>query len=208
MSSFRPSPAATSRQNSRASSRPVSRVSSQRIKSPNQTVPPFNSDTVKTPTVYSPGLLASTASSRAKSISPHSPAPSPSPSTAPGDRNFSISSVDPNDPAGTVRRFNRLLNKPHTSKTYRTKADIEDALKRLRRYILAEGVPTELVSDSQNSTSREILMTFICNQDPSLRPRIWKIFLQVDTVDAAAYIRYVRKGPCPVREKIRNDTFR
>jgi len=115
--------------------------------------------------------------------------------------------VDPNDPAGTVHRFNRLLNKPHTSKVYRTKADIEDALKRLRRYILAEGIPTELVSESQTDASGKSYEVD-CDQDPSLRPRIWKILLQVDTVDAAAYIHYVRKGPCPVREKIRNDTFR
>jgi hypothetical protein len=150
MSFFRSSSTTTGPRNS---SQPVSRVSSQRVRSPNPTVPPLNFDTMKTPTAPSMGLLASTASSRAKSISPnYSSAPSPSPSTAPRDRKFSICSVDPNDPNdpnGTVRRFNRLLNKPHTSKIYRTKADIEDALKRLRRYILAEGIPTELVSDSQ-----------------------------------------------------------
>ncbi len=152
MSFFRPPTAATGSRNSQGSSRPVSRVSSQRIKSPNPTVPPLNFDVMKTPTVHSSGLLASTASSRAKSISPnYSQAPSPSPSTAPGDRKFSMCSVDPNDPEGTVHRFRRLLNKPHTSKIYRSKADIEDALKRLRRYILAEGIPTDLVSVSQKT---------------------------------------------------------
>jgi hypothetical protein len=160
MSSVLSSSAATGRRNSQVSSHPISRVSSQRVKSPNLTVPPFNFDTVKPPTVQSPGLLASTASSRAKSISPHSSAPSPSPSTAPSARNFSNSSMDPNDPDGTVHRFNRLLNKPHTSKIYRSKADIEDALNRLRRYILAEGIPTELVSGSQQSNPQENLMTF------------------------------------------------
>ena len=209
MSFFRPSTAATGSRNSQGSSQPVSRVSSQRIKSPNPTVSPLNFDTMKTPTVHSSGLLASTASSRAKSISPnYSAAPSPSPSTAPGDRKFSFCSVDPNDPDGTVRRFHRLLNKPHTSKIYRSKADIEDALKRLRRYILAEGIPTELVSVSQKTGASRKSYDIDCDQDPSLRPRIWKILLQVDTVDTATYIRYVRKGPCPVREKIRNDTFR
>jgi len=162
MSFFRSSSNATGPRNSQGSSRPVSRVSSQRVKSPNPAVPPLNFDTMKTPTGHSMGLLASTASSRAKSISPnYSSAPSPSPSTGPSDRKFSICSVDPNDPDGTVRRFNRLLNKPHTSKIYRTKADIEDALKRLRRYILAEGIPTELVSDSQKLVLQENLMTLI-----------------------------------------------
>ena len=161
MSFFRPSPSANGQRNSQVSSRPVSRVSSQRIRSPNPILPPFNFDTM-----HSPGLLASTAASRAKSISPHSSAPSPAPSSAPRDRNLSIYSVDPNDPNGTVHRFNRLLNKPHTSKIYRTKADIEDALKRLRRYILAEGIPTELVSNPSKTEAKENLMTFIGTRIP------------------------------------------
>ena len=209
MSSFRPSQAATGPRNPQVARRPISRVPSQRVKSPKPTIPSFNFDSVKSPTVHSPGLLASTASSRAKSTSPNSSAPSPSPSSAPGDRRSSMWSVDQNDPDGTVHRFNRLLNKPHTSKIYRSKADIEDALKRLRKYILADGIPTELVSISQKIRFPQRKSYAVhCYQDPTLRPRIWKVLLQVDTVDVAAYIRYVRKGPCPVREKIRNDTFR
>ena len=159
MSFFRPSASTNGRRNSQVSSRPVSRVPSQRLRSPNSTTLTFNFDTV-----HSPGLLASTAASRAKSISPNSSTPSPAPSIVQGNRSLSICSVDPNDPDGTVYRFNRLLNKPHTSKIYRTKADIEEALKRLRRYILAEGIPTELVSGRQIrtlGTSYDIYVTRI-----------------------------------------------
>ena len=170
MSFFRSPSAVTGPRNSQATSRPVSRVPP---KSPNPTVSPLNFDTLRTPTVHSSSLLASTASSRAKSISPiNSSAPSPSPSTAPRDRKFSFCSVDPNDPDGTVHRFHRLLNKPHTSKIYRSKADIEDALKRLRRYILAEGIPADLVSDSQNQKLvfwENLMMLFVIRTLPFAR---------------------------------------
>jgi cell cycle arrest protein BUB2 len=45
-------------------------------------------------------------------------------------------------------------------------------------------------------------------QDPRLRPRIWKILLAVNEVSADTYLRYLARGPCDVREKIQNDTFR
>ena len=41
-----------------------------------------------------------------------------------------------------------------------------------------------------------------------LRPRIWKILLRVQDVSAEEFLKYVARGPCEVREKIRNDTFR
>jgi len=46
------------------------------------------------------------------------------------------------------------------------------------------------------------------SQDPTLRPRIWKILLRVGEVPADTFLGYVARGPCEVREKIRNDTFR
>lgn len=45
-------------------------------------------------------------------------------------------------------------------------------------------------------------------QDPTLRPRIWKILLRVHDLPAETFLQYVSRGPCEVREKIRNDTFR
>lgn len=44
--------------------------------------------------------------------------------------------------------------------------------------------------------------------DPTLRPRIWKILLRVQDISAEEFLDYVGRGPCEVREKIRNDTFR
>lgn len=46
------------------------------------------------------------------------------------------------------------------------------------------------------------------SQDPTLRPRIWKILLRVGEISADTFLEYVARGPCEVREKIRNDTFR
>ena len=45
-------------------------------------------------------------------------------------------------------------------------------------------------------------------QDPTLRPRVWKILLGVNNISADKYLRYVGRGPCEFKEKIRNDTFR
>jgi hypothetical protein len=51
--------------------------------------------------------------------------------------------------------------------------------------------------------------TFIFGlQDPTLRYRIWKILLRVNDLPAETFLEYVARGPCEVREKIRNDTFR
>ncbi|KAG8839693.1 hypothetical protein FRC18_008413 [Serendipita sp. 400] len=67
---------------------------------------------------------------------------------------------------------------------------VKEDLKRLRRLILADGIPTKV--------------------DPSLRPRIWKILLQIPKIDGEAYLELIRRGPCgsALKEKIRNDTFR
>jgi cell cycle arrest protein BUB2 len=46
------------------------------------------------------------------------------------------------------------------------------------------------------------------NQDATLRPKIWKVLLGATDISADTYLNYVGRGPCEVREKIRNDTFR
>jgi len=66
--------------------------------------------------------------------------------------------------------------------------DPEESLRRLSNLILVNGIPAKA--------------------DASLRPRIWKILLQVNELRPDAYLSYVEKGPYEVREKIRNDTFR
>ncbi|KAJ3864482.1 MAG: bub2 protein [Lentinula lateritia] len=92
--------------------------------------------------------------------------------------------------ATTAHSFNKILSKPkYSSKSRSSGVDDDDSnLKKLRRMILVEGIPSSV--------------------DPTLRPRIWKILLRVNDISASSYLQYVSRGPCEVREKIRNDTFR
>lgn len=87
----------------------------------------------------------------------------------------------------TARSFNKILALPRSSKV-RSAADLHEAVKKLRRLILVDGIPSAT--------------------DPTLRPRIWKILLGVTELPASTFLEYVSRGPCEVREKIRNDTFR
>jgi len=89
--------------------------------------------------------------------------------------------------AATAHSFNKLLSQPKAASKSRA-GETDDGTKKLRRMILVEGIPSAV--------------------DPTLRPRIWKILLRVNELPAEAYLRYVSRGPCQVREKIRNDTFR
>ncbi|RPD66373.1 bub2 protein [Lentinus tigrinus ALCF2SS1-7] len=90
--------------------------------------------------------------------------------------------------AATAHSFNKILNMFKSASKARTAADMEEATKKLRRLILVDGIPSAA--------------------DPTLRPRIWKVLLRVREVSAESFLEYVGRGPCEVREKIRNDTFR
>ncbi|EJD39810.1 hypothetical protein AURDEDRAFT_139184 [Auricularia subglabra TFB-10046 SS5] len=68
-----------------------------------------------------------------------------------------------------------------------TAQDIKEGVKKLRRLILVEGVRSD--------------------EDPTLRPRIWKILLGVDDLAADKYLAFVAREPSDFRHKIRNDTF-
>ncbi|OJA17846.1 hypothetical protein AZE42_03318 [Rhizopogon vesiculosus] len=96
-------------------------------------------------------------------------------------------SSSPQSSAATAHSFNKILNQPRSSKSKRS-GDVDEGTKKLRRMILVEGIPSAA--------------------DPTLRPRIWKILLRVDDISAGTFLEYVARGPCEVREKIRNDTFR
>ncbi|EJD55104.1 bub2 protein [Auricularia subglabra TFB-10046 SS5] len=88
-----------------------------------------------------------------------------------------------------VHAFNKILSQPKLNAGKpRTAQDIDEGVKKLRRLILVEGVPSE--------------------EDPTLRPRIWKILLGVDDLAADKYLAFVARGPSDFRDKIRNDTFR
>ncbi|WVO14715.1 hypothetical protein L204_102353 [Cryptococcus depauperatus] len=68
-------------------------------------------------------------------------------------------------------------------------SEISDGLKRIRRIVLTEGIP-------------EI------SGRPALRPRIWKLMLRVEGLQAEDYLRWVSMGPSSDSHKIKNDTFR
>ncbi|CAK5281345.1 unnamed protein product [Mycena citricolor] len=90
--------------------------------------------------------------------------------------------------SATAHSFNKILSQPTKTSKSRATGDVEDSIKKLRRMILVEGIPSVA--------------------DPTLRPRIWKILLRVNSLSSEMFLQYVSRGPCEVREKIRNDTFR
>ncbi|PPQ89500.1 hypothetical protein CVT25_012172 [Psilocybe cyanescens] len=90
--------------------------------------------------------------------------------------------------AATAHSFNKLLSQPKAVSKSRATGELDDGVKKLRRMILVEGIPSAI--------------------DPTLRPRIWKILLRVNELPTDIYLDYISRGPCQVREKIRNDTFR
>ncbi|EJF66071.1 bub2 protein [Dichomitus squalens] len=90
--------------------------------------------------------------------------------------------------AQTAHSFSKILTQYKSATKSRSASDMEEATKKIRRLILVDGIPSSV--------------------DPTLRPRIWKVLLRVRDVSADAFLEYVGRGPCDVREKIRNDTFR
>ncbi|KZP00893.1 rab domain-containing cell division control protein [Calocera viscosa TUFC12733] len=84
--------------------------------------------------------------------------------------------------------FGKILDNPRFTSRGRNGQQVEDGLRKLRRQILVEGIPDEIA--------------------PHRRPAVWKLFLGIKHLDGERYLSYVSRGPCAVREKIRNDTFR
>jgi len=119
--------------------------------------------------------------------------------------------------AATAHAFNKILSQPKLSSKTRTPEDVEETVKKLRRLILIEGIPSKAVRTPLGlpwfshvciTLCVFIIFVFFCSQDPTLRYRIWKILLRVIDLPAETFLEYVARGPCEVREKIRNDTFR
>lgn len=91
-------------------------------------------------------------------------------------------------PESIAHSFSKILAPSKTSSKSRSQQDVEEGVRKLRRLILIDGIPSQV--------------------DSTLRPRIWKILLRVNELPASTFLEYVARGPCAVREKIRNDTFR
>lgn len=115
---------------------------------------------------------------------------------------------DLSSPSATTKayQFNKILNQKSSSSRLRTPEEVDEAIKKLRRLILVNGIPSDAVSSVDTRYASHYLL--LRSQDPTIRPRLWKLLLRVNDVSADTYLRYVARGPCHVREKIRNDTFR
>ncbi|EJU01113.1 rab domain-containing cell division control protein [Dacryopinax primogenitus] len=84
--------------------------------------------------------------------------------------------------------YTKILDNPRFTNKSRNTLQVQDGLRKLRRQILIDGIPEEIA--------------------PLRRPAIWKLFLNIKHLSPEQYLSYVSLGPCSVREKIRNDTFR
>ncbi|WWC96869.1 hypothetical protein V866_003744 [Kwoniella sp. B9012] len=92
-------------------------------------------------------------------------------------------------PTDLYETLSSLLNPLALSGRHRSTSEISDGLKRIRRIVLTEGIPE-------------------VPGKPSLRPKIWKLMLRVDNLNAEDYLRWVSMGPSSDSHKIKNDTFR
>lgn len=110
--------------------------------------------------------------------------------------------------AAIAHSFTKVLNQHKHSSKLRSAAEVEDSVKKLRRLILVDGIPSSVVRPFVAQLPSRLMDVFAFKQDPTLRPRIWKILLRVQNVSSDLFLEYVARGPCEVREKIRNDTFR
>ncbi|KZT61278.1 rab domain-containing cell division control protein [Calocera cornea HHB12733] len=84
--------------------------------------------------------------------------------------------------------FAKILDNPRFASRARSPQQVDDGLRKLRRQILLDGIPDDIAA--------------------ARRPAVWKLFLGIKHLDGERYLSYVSRGPCAVREKIRNDTFR
>lgn len=67
---------------------------------------------------------------------------------------MSPSASQASDPAAaTAHSFNKILNQPRTSSKARTAADIQESVKKLRRLILVDGIPSSVVCTASAMTS-------------------------------------------------------
>ena len=107
----------------------------------------------------------------------------------------------------TLRSFSKILNSAKSwSSKPRSRHDVDEGAGKLRRLILIEGIPSQLVCFFPAQRLVSVVLRML--QDSTLRPRIWKILLGVIDLPVTTFLEYVARGPCEVREKIRNDTFR
>ncbi|KAI0027866.1 rab-GTPase-TBC domain-containing protein [Vararia minispora EC-137] len=86
--------------------------------------------------------------------------------------------------AQVAHSFNKILAQP----AKKSSRDAGGSVKKLRRLTLIEGISSVA--------------------DGTLWHRVWKIFIRITDLPVEMLLDYVARGPCEVRERIRNDSFR
>ncbi|KAJ3108944.1 hypothetical protein HDU97_009677 [Phlyctochytrium planicorne] len=91
--------------------------------------------------------------------------------------------------------------------------ELRESLRKLRRMVLADGIPEfdevsifsiRSINANMHSQPSSIAKPTVC----SLRGKIWKALLGIYRVSALEYVTLTSRGPCDVYDKIKNDTFR
>ncbi|PWN48820.1 RabGAP/TBC, partial [Violaceomyces palustris] len=80
-----------------------------------------------------------------------------------------------------------------SNNSIRNRTEHEESMKRLRRMILTEGIPSDEHLTPSKSTYRSV---------------VWKLLLDIRQLPISPYLELVSKGKSPVHDKVRNDTFR
>lgn len=105
----------------------------------------------------------------------------------------------PRAPAATTRGggrtqpSRRLLDSPSSTASSLPSPSANDPLSRIRHKIVTTPLPPDSVLTPTGTTYRSI---------------VWKLLLDIRSLDPASYLSLVAKGKSPSHEKIRNDTFR
>ncbi|KAJ5067858.1 mitotic check point protein bub2 [Anaeramoeba ignava] len=100
------------------------------------------------------------------------------------------------DPINLRKRYEEIIKKGNEDEK-----NIENYISELRKLVLLHGLPDENEEDENNMKD---------GSGCTLRGLIWKIFLQVDNINAKEYISLIEKGRCEKRLfwKIKDDTCR
>ncbi|SPO20242.1 related to cell cycle arrest protein BUB2 [Ustilago trichophora] len=105
----------------------------------------------------------------------------------------------PRAPASTPRGggrsqpSHRLLDSPSSTASSLPSPSANDPLSRIRHKIVTTPLPPDSVLTPTGTIYRSI---------------VWKLLLDIRSLDPASYLSLVAKGKSPSHEKIRNDTFR
>ncbi|SOV09890.1 related to cell cycle arrest protein BUB2 [Ustilago sp. UG-2017a] len=99
----------------------------------------------------------------------------------------------PSTRGGRAQTARRLLGSPTSTTSSLLPAPPSDSISRIRHKILTTPLPPDSFLTPTGTTYRSV---------------VWKLLLDIRTLDLPLYLSLVAKGKSPSHEKIRNDTFR